>query len=211
MLIVGAKGFAKEVLEVLWQIDENHEYVFYDDVNKDIPDYLFNKFRILKSELEVKDVFGNQSFDFTIGIGGPKLRKMLYSKFIASGGVFKSTISPYSIIGKFGNIIGEGVNIMSGTIITSDVRIEKGVLINLNCTIGHDCYIGEFVEISPNCNISGNCTIGSYSVLGTNAVVLPKVTIGENVIIGAGAVVTKDIPSNSLAVGIPAKVIKSFN
>ena len=44
--------------------------------------------------------------------------------------------------------------------------------------------------------------------LGGNVTVLPGVTIGNNVVVGAGAVVTKDIPDNSLAVGIPAKVVR---
>ena len=47
--------------------------------------------------------------------------------------------------------------------------------------------------------------------LGEHVSVLPGVTIGENSIIGANSVVTKSIPANSIAVGIPAKVIKQFN
>ena len=47
--------------------------------------------------------------------------------------------------------------------------------------------------------------------LGARVTVLPGVTIGENAIIGAGAVVTHDIPANSLAVGVPAKVVKSLD
>lgn len=39
---------------------------------------------------------------------------------------------------------------------------------------------------------------------------MPGVTIGDNVIVGAGSIITKDIPSNSVAVGIPARVIKSI-
>ena len=42
-----------------------------------------------------------------------------------------------------------------------------------------------------------------------NAMIMPGVTIGDRVVIGAGAIVTKDIPSNSVAVGVPAKVIKT--
>ena len=49
MLIVGAKGFAKEVLEVCHQNNELENLVFYDDVNQDIGEQLFNKFPILKS------------------------------------------------------------------------------------------------------------------------------------------------------------------
>lgn len=55
----------------------------------------------------------------------------------------------------------------------------------------------------------GKVTIGSNCFLGAKTVVLPNVTIGDNVIIGAGSVVTKDIPSNSVAVGNPCRVIKS--
>ena len=45
--------------------------------------------------------------------------------------------------------------------------------------------------------------------IGNNVIILPGVTIGNNVVIGAGAVVSKDIPDNSVEVGVPARVIKT--
>lgn len=53
--------------------------------------------------------------------------------------------------------------------------------------------------------------IGNHVFIGANSVVLPGVQIGDNVVIGAGSIVTKDIPSNSIAVGNPCKVIKQKN
>ncbi len=47
--------------------------------------------------------------------------------------------------------------------------------------------------------------------MGINSIILPNVTIGDNCIIGAGSVVTRDIPSGSVAVGTPARVIKSVD
>lgn len=210
MLIIGAKGFAKEVLEVLHQLHQLDNLAFYDDVNEDISGLLYNKFPILKTTDEASFYFATIDNKFTIGIGNPVLRKKLYDKFITLGGLFTSTISPNASIGYFGNQIAAGCNIMSGTILTADIVINCGSLINLNCTIGHDSILEEFVELSPGVHISGNCTIGKYSIVGTNATILPNITIGNNAIIGAGSVVTKNIPNNCVAVGIPAKIIKSL-
>lgn len=208
MLIVGAKGFAKEVLEVLHQNNELENLVFYDDVNDDVQGLLYNKFPVLKNLKETQNYFQNTDKSFTIGIGNPVLRKMLYDKFSQLGGILSSTIAPSSFIGKYGNYIEEGCNIMQMVVLTSDITVGKGTIINQLSSIGHDVVIGKFVEICPNVSISGNCKIGDYTFIGTNAVILPKVSIGNNVIIGAGSVVTKDVPNNCTAVGIPAKIIK---
>ena len=52
--------------------------------------------------------------------------------------------------------------------------------------------------------------IGNNVWIGSNSTVLAGVTIGNNAVIGAGSVVTKDIPENMIAVGSPARVIKSI-
>jgi sugar O-acyltransferase (sialic acid O-acetyltransferase NeuD family) len=211
MLIVGAKGFAKEVLEICHQLNKLDNLVFFDDVNNDVPKKLYDKFPVLKSKEEVSKYFKSVDMNFTIGIGNPCLRKELCITFEALGGIYTSVISPFTTIGHYGNRIGEGTNIMTGTVVTNDIIIGIGVLINLNCTIGHDTIIGDFVEISPGVHISGNCKIGSFSIIGTNATVLPKISIGQNVIVGAGSVVTKDVPDNCLVVGIPAIIKRNLD
>lgn len=56
----------------------------------------------------------------------------------------------------------------------------------------------------------GKVIIGNNVFIGCNTIILYDVTIGDNVIIGAGSVVTKDIPHDSVAAGVPAKVIGTF-
>lgn len=58
---------------------------------------------------------------------------------------------------------------------------------------------------------TGKIVIGNNVFIGANCTLLYDVKIGDNVIIGAGSVVNKDIPSNSVAAGVPCKVIGSFN
>lgn len=57
----------------------------------------------------------------------------------------------------------------------------------------------------------GKVIIGSNCFIGARTLILPNVIIGDNVIVGAGSVVTKNIPSNSVAVGNPCKIIKTYN
>jgi maltose O-acetyltransferase len=89
-------------------------------------------------------------------------------------------------------------------------------------TFGDDCFIGPNVSIYTACHstdpIERNSrrewarpvSIGSNVWIGGSVVILPGVTIGDNVTIGAGSVVVHDIPSGSIAVGNPCRVVKSI-
>jgi sugar O-acyltransferase (sialic acid O-acetyltransferase NeuD family) len=210
MLIIGAKGFAKEVLEVIHQLNQLENLFFYDDVNDDVPEKLFGQFPILRTTQEASVYFKTVDNQFTIGIGNPVLRKQLYDKFSALGGEFTSTISPLATIATFDVNIGYGSNVLSGAFFSNGSKLGKGCIVYYNSIITHDCTIGDFVEISPSVTLLGRSGIGSYSQIGSNATILPGIKIGKNVIIGAGSVVTKDLPDNCVAVGIPAKIIKEL-
>lgn len=204
MIIIGAKGFAKEVLQIFYQKNETENLFFFDDVNNFSDTTLYNKFRIIQTIKDVKAIFNEIDNNFVLGIGNPINRYNLSKKIQEVGGQINSIISPYANIGNYGNKIEKGVNIMTGTVLTNDIYIAEGVLINLNCTIGHDSIIGRYTEICPGVHVSGNVTIGNFCFIGTGAVILPNIKIGDNVIIGAGAVVTKNIEDNCLVVGSPA-------
>ncbi|MBQ0094422.1 MAG: sugar O-acetyltransferase [Bacteroidetes bacterium] len=110
------------------------------------------------------------------------------------------------------------------------IYAQEGVFINFGCTIldGGGVYIGRHTLIAPSVNIftAGHpleaderdrweyckpVRIGERCWIGGGVTICPGVTIGDRVVIGAGATVTADIPSDSLAVGTPARVIRKLN
>jgi sugar O-acyltransferase (sialic acid O-acetyltransferase NeuD family) len=210
MLIVGAKSFAKEVLEICYQNNKHEHLVFYDDVNKDAPENLYDKFPVIKSIEAAAAYFKNTDSNFTLGVGNPKIRETLYHRFLSLGGQFMSTLSPKAEIGHFGTKIGSGCNILSNTVISNEVTLGKGVLVYFGSIITHDVKIGDFVEIAPGATLLGRCIIGKRTQVGSHSTILPDVTVGEDVIIAAGAVVTKNVPDNCMVAGIPAVIKKHF-
>lgn len=85
-----------------------------------------------------------------------------------------------------------------------NVHITTGVKF-----ITHDGGTLLYRHLVPDLEITKPITVGNDVYIGNNVILLPGVEIGNNVIIGAGAIVSKSIPGNSVAVGVPARVIKT--
>lgn len=210
MIVIGAGGFAIELLEIL--VSKKYGYAkdnlfFFDNVTSDLPNKLFNEFTILKSLEEVEEIFKSDSNDFCLGIGNPKLREKLNISFENIGGELMSIISEKSEIGSFETEIREGCSLMTGSNISNNVKIGKGCLIYGNSFIAHDVIIKDYVEISPGVNITGNCKIGKFTSIGAGTTIIPNITIGENVVIGAGSVIIQDVGDDCTVVGVPGKIV----
>lgn len=93
----------------------------------------------------------------------------------------------------------------------SEIRIGRHVEIAPNCALysyNHAVALGEDIGSQPILS-KGGITLGDDVWLGVGVIILDGVTIGHGSVIGAGSVVTSDIPENSIAAGVPAKVIKA--
>lgn len=125
----------------------------------------------------------------------------------------------------------EAISEWNGVLYSPDITISDCVTIGQNChiTCANKVNIGVGVSILPSVLITdiehqyivnksigetglnvGSVCIGDYTIIGAGVKILghKDITIGKNVVIGANAVVIKDIPDNSIAVGVPASVIK---
>lgn len=202
MLIAGAKGFAKQLLDVIYQLGLEHETSLFDDLDKELKQLY--QFQVLKSLTEARQFFEQTGPEFSLGIGKPAVRKLLTEKLTGAGGVLTSVISPLARIAPHAQV-GNGCTIMTGAVVENDAVLGKGVLVNLNALICHDTVVGDFCEISPGAILTGGTSIGDYSFVGAGAIVNPGIKIGSNVIIGSGSVVLRDIPDHSKVYGVPAK------
>lgn len=208
LAIFGAGGFGREVLSLVQginEIDPSYRVVgFFDDgLEKGASIHGFpvlgglNELNAWESELCL-----------AVAIGNPSIKKKVIESVSNPLVSFPALIHPSVIIGDSSVAVGQGSIICAGSIITTDVVIGRFVILNLQCTVGHDAIIGDFSSFMPACNISGEVTIREGVYCGTGVKIINQTGIDEYSIIGAGAVVTKPIPPRCTAVGIPARPIK---
>ena len=206
LYIFGAGGFGREVawlverinaVEPVWNIkgfiDDNE--ILCDTSQGEYPivggcDFLLNM------QHEVWAV---------CAIGCAATRKKIVGKLKDNPWVRFATLIDPMVLRSGRAYIGEGSILCAGTILTVDISIGSHVIINLDCTVGHDVKIQDFVTIYPSVNISGQVVIEEGVELGTGAQIIQGKKICAGSIVGAGAVVVKDIVEKGIYVGVPAK------
>lgn len=207
--IFGMGGFGREVLTLI------------KDINKEAPTWNFvGFFDDAHEKGEILNGYPNlgktedlnrwpTEISLVIALGDPILKKNILKRINNPMIDFPSLIHPSVWIGDIEYVeIGKGCIFCSGVMITTNVQIKDFVVLNLQCTVGHDTIIKDFAALMPSVNVSGEVTIGECVLVGTNAAIINQLEIGEYSIVGAGAVVTKTLPANCTAVGVPAKPIK---
>lgn len=206
IVIIGAGGFGREVawlIEDINKVEHKWNLIGFVDDNKDIQDKEINGYKVVGNIEWLR----NQELHVVSAIGEPIIKKKVLNKISDSKNHYPTLIHP-SVICSERVSFGEGTIICAGNIITVNIDIGKHVIINLDCTIGHDTIVGDYSTILPGVNVSGFVKTGKCVNVGTGSAIIQGINIGENTIIGSGAVVTKDLPANCTAVGVPAKPIK---
>ncbi|WP_317313449.1 acetyltransferase [Absicoccus porci] len=207
LYIIGAGGFGREVawlVERINSVQPTWNLKGFIDDNESLWGRYKDGYRIVAGSdylLSLGEVY------VVCAVGSARVRKIIIEKLKDSSVKFATVIDPSVILSKRVEI-GEGTIICAGTVITVDIKIGKHVIVNLDCTIGHDVVIEDYVTAYPSVNISGNSFIGECSELGTGMQIIQGKKIGSNVIVGAGAVVVKDCLESGTYVGSPAKKIK---
>lgn len=222
-VIMGYGGHAQDMLDIYWS--NRDKTGFYQD---DLP-YLIG---FLDDYVEHKDVIGkiddfpriieeekhkqgrhvgpdNVIVQYLIGVNSSEIRAEIDER------VWKLVHMPEEgiLIHKTAHIgincqVGRGTVMGPFSALTSNVSLGDHVHINTGASVNQGSNIGNYCTLSPGVKICGDVEVGDRVSFGANSTVINLKKVGDNSIIGAGAVVINDIPANSVAVGVPAKVIK---
>jgi sugar O-acyltransferase (sialic acid O-acetyltransferase NeuD family) len=210
VVIIGAGGFAREVLDIFDAINAQEPqfevlgYIVQPAFGS--PGQLINDRPILGDFDWLAE--RSQAVKAICAVGAPETRFRLIREASKHGVHFCNAIHPSAIMTKWIEI-AEGVVITAGCILTNQIKIGNHVHINLDCTIGHDARIDDFSTLAPGVHVSGNVHLQSGCYIGTGANIIEKITVGAWSIIGAGSTIISDVPPNTTVVGVPGKVIKT--
>ena len=207
LVLAGAGAFGREVA---WLVDELNSdspqfelLGFIDDTVTATPE----GYPVLGT---VQEWLASPARDAVVActLGDPIARHHVVQSLQAGGATFATLIHPDVRRSRWVEV-EPGSIICAGSILTTNIKVGAHAIINLNCTVGHDCVLGELTSLMPGVHLSGDVHLGRGSYFGTGAVVINDVTIGAWTVVGAGAVVSSDLPAGVVAVGVPAKAIKS--
>jgi sugar O-acyltransferase (sialic acid O-acetyltransferase NeuD family) len=199
LVILGAGGFAREALGWVLQSCPQYNHITFYDRNSNGKEHIFAYPVVNRLDFEWM-----RGLNFLPAVGDPSLRKGLYEMAVAHGLVPCHPIVHPSVVTGLQVEVGLGSIICPGSVLTTNIKIGKGFLGNLNTTVGHDAQLGDFVTLNPGVSVSGNCQIGDRVLIGTGAVLREKIKIASDSTIGMGAVVIKDCVTGTY-IGNPAR------
>jgi sugar O-acyltransferase (sialic acid O-acetyltransferase NeuD family) len=207
--ILGAGQFGRLILE-LAKRTKKFECVGFLDPAPRLQNALVDGIPILGGDDALASLQGKVDAIF-LAIANGQRRAAMLDKARSLGFQVPTLIDPSVILAS--NVeLGEGVLISMGTTILNACRIGDGVIVGTGVTILHDVNIGAFCTLGGGAIVGAGSQIEDHAFLGVGAVIASGgFRVGTKAKMAAGAVALKDVPSESMAIGNPARVIANYS
>jgi sugar O-acyltransferase (sialic acid O-acetyltransferase NeuD family) len=159
--------------------------------------------RLLGSDELLEDL----DVSYLIANASPAIRQRLDVYATQLGRTAATLIHPSATVTNCA-AIGPGTVIFAGVWIGRRVTFGRHVQVNVATTVGHGCTLGDYVTLNPQAAIAANCHFRTGATVGIGGIAVQGITVGEHSTIGAGSTATRSMPPNTVAVGVPATVLR---
>jgi len=206
LLIIGAGSVGKFIAYNINQFTESFEIIGFLDDDGAKHNTVIAGFPVLGPVDKVQE-FSGKGIAIVWGIAFPSVKKNLFDKYQDLAFEFPNFIAKDAWVSEAVSF-GKGCIIYPGTAINYETKIDDFVVINMNCSLGHNCIIKSFVSLAPGVNLGGNTKIGSCVEMGIGSSTIQGILVEDNATVGGQAMVIVNVNPGEMVVGIPAKSIK---
>jgi len=210
LVIVGAGGFGREVVELVRAINATAADSVWElrGVVDDQPSEE-NLRRLERTSVAYLGTtlwlaHADPSVCFVVAIGSPAVRAALVETLEGSDRKAAVLVHPDATVGSDIDL-GAGTIVCAGARLTANISVGRHVHIDTNVTVGHDSVLGDFVRLNPGSAVSGDCIVGDGSLVGAGAVVINGRRVGIGSTVGASACVVRDVAERTVVKGVPAR------
>jgi len=206
IVLLGAGGHSKVLIETILSCNKNYEIVLLDDKFSSNKSIKILGYPIIGKLKKIFDIdFQKKYKEALVSLGDSSLRIKWINTLLQLRYDVPSFIHSTAYFSSYSSI-GSGSVVFAKAVVQSDVKLGKGVILNSNSIIEHDGLVGDGSHICPGVSIAGSVKIGKLSFIGIGASIKQDIYIGDNVVVGAGSVVLRNIDDHKVAFGVPAKI-----
>jgi sugar O-acyltransferase (sialic acid O-acetyltransferase NeuD family) len=207
LLLVGAGGFGREVVEVVHALNKDHAQF-------DLLGFLDDAPRLQGASVGQVPVLGpieaiehHPEAAIVVTVGSPKnylVRQEIVGRLALPEERYATLVHPAASVGR-STTIGAGTVVEAGAVATVHVCVGAHVTVMPGVTLTHDDVVEDFAIIASGVQLAGGVRVGRGAYLGSGCLVREQVTIGPEALVAMGAVVVTDIGRREVWQGVPAR------
>jgi sugar O-acyltransferase (sialic acid O-acetyltransferase NeuD family) len=209
LVIVGAGGHARVLAEIV-HLRRQFQLVGFTDSNPQLKGMKILDVPVLGGDEILPGLRSQGVEEAIVGVGSSGdnyPRSLLFERIVRIGFHPALLIHPTAVLSASVEI-GRGVAVMARAVVNPNARLGDNVIVNTGAIVEHDCILGDHVHVASGACLSGGVRVGQMSFVGVGASSIQQVSIGEGCLIGGGAAVVGDIPDHTVALGVPARIVR---